>query len=84
MIERRVLGVELLALVLHVGHRVGGRALRVEHREAVAQQLAMIDQRRFCMVALVRPGAATMLISSMLRSDCRPVRSRGSMASMPM
>ena len=45
VIERRVFRVELLPLVLHVGERVQRRPWAVEHGEAIAHQLAMVDQR---------------------------------------
>ena len=45
MIERSVFRVELLALRLHVVEAVVRRLLRIEHREAIAHQLAMFDQR---------------------------------------
>ena len=78
MIERGVFGVELLALRLDVGQRVVGRRVRVEHGEAVAHQLAVVDQRVLHRARVVRPGQATMLISSMLRRLCSPVRFSGS------
>ena len=76
VVERGVLRVELLPLLLHVGIVSSGGGGAVEDGEAVAHQLAVVDQRRSAWSALVRPGAATMLISSMLRREKRPVRSR--------
>ena len=54
MIERRIFGVELLALILHIGEAVVGRRRAVEHSEAIAHQLAVIDQR----VLYLHAGAA--------------------------
>lgn len=45
MINRGVLGIELLAQILHVSQRIVGRRWTIEHGEAVAQILALVDQR---------------------------------------
>src|SRR5262249_11634154 len=45
VIQRRVLGVELLALVLHVVKAVGGGTAAIKNGEPVAHQLAVIDER---------------------------------------
>ena len=78
VVDRGVLGVELLALVLDVGRssrRPAGTA--VEDREPVTHQLAMVDERLLDGGPGL-PGTATRLISSMFCSctgrSGRPVR----------
>ena len=82
VVQGGVLGVVLLALILHVGDGVGGRRGSVEHGEPIAQVLAVRDERAL----QARRGAArreTMLISSTVVREKRPVRSTGSMLSRP-